>query len=157
MKREYYKMGLVFFIGSISLLFIILISVGTNHKLNLILAFHQNYPEFDNEDDVKDLYEILKDSPYFKSKIIRLENITNDVSIGCNIETLMLDEVEEKKTATNNLEMCDEDIQAMKVECDKHYNVMRYCKEKSDFITSYMVTRNLTEESVGKVASVLPK
>ena len=93
MKSEYHKMGLVFFIGSISLLFIILISAGTNHNLNLILAFHQNYPEFDNEDDVIDLYEILKDSPYFKSKIIRLQNISNDVSNGCNIETLMLDEV----------------------------------------------------------------
>lgn len=77
MKREYHKMGLVFFIGSISLLFIILISAGTNYKPDLIFAFHQNYPEFDNKEDVKDLYEILKDSPYFKSKIVRLENITN--------------------------------------------------------------------------------
>ena len=149
-------MGLVFFIGSISLLFIILISVGTNHKLNLILAFHQNYPEFDNKEDVKDLYKILKDSPYFKSKIVRLENITNDVSIGCNIDTLVLDE-KDKRTTNNSLELCDEDITAMKAECDKHYNVMAYCKEKSDFMTSYIVTRNLTEESVGNVASVLPK
>lgn len=147
-------MRLVFFIGSVSLLFIILISAGTNHKPVLIFAFHQNYPEFDNRDDVKDLYEILKDSPYFKSKIAQLENITNDVSIGCNIDTFVLDEMEEKKTA-KNLEICDEDIKAMKAECDKHYNVMAYCKEKSDFITSYIITRNLTEESVGKIASGL--
>lgn len=149
-------MGLVFFIGIISLLFIILITAGTNYKPDSIFAFHQNYPEFDNKEDVKDLYEILKDSPYFKSKIVRLENITNDVSIGCNIDTLVLDEMD-KRTTNNSLELCDEDITAMKVECDKHYNVMAYCKEKSDFMTSYIVTRNLTEESVGKVASVLPK
>ena len=150
-------MGLVFFIGIISLLFIILITAGTNYKHGSIFAFHQNYPEFDNKEDVKDLYKILKDSPYFKSKIVRLENITNDVSIGCNIDTLRLDEMEEKRTTNNSLEICDEDITAMKAECDKHYNVMAYCKEKSDFMTSYIVTRNLTEESVGNVASVLPK
>lgn len=149
-------MGLVFFIGIISLLFIILITAGTNYKHGSIFAFHQNYPEFDNKEDVKDLYKILKDSPYFKSKIVRLENITNDVSIGCNIDTLVLDE-KDKRTTNNSLELCDEDITAMKAECDKHYNVMAYCKEKSDFMTSYIVTRNLTEESVGNVASVLPK
>lgn len=149
-------MGLVFFIGIISLLFIILITAGTNYKHGSIFAFHQNYPEFDNKEDVKDLYKILKDSPYFKSKIVRLENITNDVSIGCNIDTLVLDE-KDKGTTNNSLELCDEDITAMKAECDKHYNVMAYCKEKSDFMTSYIVTRNLTEESVGNVASVLPK
>ena len=138
-------------------MFIILISAGTNYKPDLVFAFHQNYPEFDNKEDVKDLYEILKESPYFKSKIFQLENITNDVSIGCNIDTLLLDEMGEKRTIKNTLEICDEDIKAMKAECDKHYNVMAYCKEKNDFITSYIVTRNLTEESVGKVASVLPK
>lgn len=69
----------------------------------------------------------------------------------------MLDEMEEKRATKNSLEICDEDIKAMKAECNKHYNVMAHCKEKSDFIRSYIATRNLTEESVGKVASVLPK
>lgn len=156
MKGEYRKMGLVSFIRCISLLFVILTFAATNYKPDTIFAFHQNYPEFDNKDDVKDLYEILKDSPYFKSKIARLENITNDVRIGCNIDTLKLDETEENVSVKSDIEICDEDIQAMKAECDKHYNVMAYCKDKSDFMTSYMVNRNLTEESVGKVASVLP-
>ena len=99
---------------------------------------------------------ILKGSPYFKSKIIQLENIANDVSMGCNIDTLSLEETETNDTAKTNLEICDGDIEAMKAECDKHYNVMEYCNDKNDFMTSYMVTRNLTEESAGKVASVLP-
>jgi hypothetical protein len=157
MKGEHRKMVLVSFIGRISLLFVILTFAATNYKTDTILAFHQNYPEFDNKDDVKDLYKILKDSPYFKSKIARLENITNDVRIGCNIDTLMLDETEENESVKSDIEICDEDIQAMKAECDKHYNVMAYCKDKSDFMTSYIVNRNLTEEPVGKVASVLPK
>jgi len=156
MKGEYRRMGLVSFIGRISLLFVILTFAVTNYKTDTILAFHQNYPEFDNKDDVKDLYKILKDSPYFKSKIARLENIANDIKNGCNIDTLMLDEME-NESVKSDIEICDEDIQAMKAECDKHYNVMAYCKDKSDFMTSYMVNRNLTEESVGKVASVLPK
>ena len=156
MKGEYRRMGLVSFIGRISLLFVILTFAVTNYKTDTIFAFHQNYPEFDNKDDVKDLYKILKDSPYFKSKIARLENIANDIKNGCNIDTLMLDEME-NESVKSDIEICDEDIQAMKAECDKHYNVMAYCKDKSDFMTSYMVNRNLTEESVGMVASVLPK
>ena len=155
MKGEYRRMGLVSVIGRISLLFVILTFAATNYKTDTIFAFHQNYPEFDNKDDVKDLYKILKDSPYFKSKIALLENITNDVRIGCN-DTLMLDETE-NESVKSDIEICDEDIQAMKAECDKHYNVMAYCKDESDFMTSYMVNRNLTEESVGRVASVLPK
>lgn len=144
-------MGLVSFIGCISLVFIIITFALTNNKPDVIFAFHQNYPEFDNEDDIKDLYKILKDSPYFKSKIIQLENIANDVSIGCKI-----DKTEKNDSAITNIEICDEDIEAMKDECDKHYNVMEYCNDKSDFMTNYLVTRNLTEEPVGKIASVLP-
>lgn len=30
---------------------------------------------------------------------------------------------------------------------------MSYCKDKSDFMNNYLVNRNLTEESVGKVAA----
>lgn len=151
-------MGLLSFLGCISLLFIMFNLEVTDYKPHVISAFHQNYPEFDNEDDIKDLYNILKDSPYFKSKIIQLESIANDVSRGCNIDTLSLEETETKANDTEktNLEICDGDIEAMKAECDKHYNVMEYCNDKSDFMTSYIVTRNLTDESAGKVASVLP-
>ena len=153
MKREYNKMGLVSFIGCISLLFILIMITVTNYKPDIIFAFHQNYPEFNDKDDITDLYEILKESPFFKSKIIRIENITNDVIIGCNVDTLVFDEMEKNDTAKSDIAICDEDIQAMKAECDKHYNVMSYCKDKSDFMNSYLVNRNLTEESVGKVAA----
>jgi len=156
MKREYHKMGPVSFIACIFLVFVILTFAVMNNKPEAIFAFHQNYPEFDNEDDVKNLYKILKESPYFKSKIARLENIANDVSIGCNINTLLLEEKDKNETYKSDVEICDEDIQAMKSECDKHFNVMAYCKDKGDFMTTYMLNRNLTEESVGKVASVLP-
>jgi hypothetical protein len=149
-------MGLVSSILCISIIFFVLTFTGTNYRSGNLYAFHQNYPEFDNEDDVKDLYEILKNSPHFKSKILRFENITNDVSIGCNVDTLVLDE-KKKNDVPTNLQACDEDIQAMKTECDKHYNVMAYCMDKSEFMNSYMVTRNLTHESAGKVAAVVPK
>jgi hypothetical protein len=151
MKREYHKMGLVSFIGCISVLFILIMFAVTNYTPDIIFAFHQNYPEFNDKDDVKDLYEILKDSPFFKSKIVGIENITNEVSKGCNIDTLVFDETND--TARSNIEICDEDIQAMKAECDKHYNVMSYCKDKSDFMNNYLSNRNLTAESVGKVAT----
>jgi len=150
------KLGLVSFIGCISLLFIIISFALTNNKPYVIFAFHQNYPEFDNKEDIKNLYKILKDSPYFKSKIVQLESIANNVTIGCNTDALVLDQTEKNETSNTNLALCDEDIQAMKAECDKHYNVMAYCKDKGDFITSYLVSRNLTEDSVGKIASVLP-
>jgi len=148
-------MGLVFFIGYVSLVLFLISFALTNNEPDLVSAFHQNYPEFDNKEDIKNLYTILKDSPYFKSKIIQLESIANDVSIECNTDTLV-NKTEKNETANKNLAMCDEDIQAMKGECDKHYNIMAYCKDKSDFMTSYLVSRNLTEDSVGKIASVLP-
>ena len=87
-------MGLVSFIGCIFLLFILIMIIVTNYKPDIIFAFHQNYPEFSDKDDIKDLYEILKESPFFKSKIIRLENITNDVSIRCKVDTLVFDVME---------------------------------------------------------------
>jgi ethanolamine ammonia-lyase small subunit len=56
-----------------------------------------------------------------------------------------------------NLEICDEDVEAMKAECDTHFDVMSYCKDKREFMTNYIAGRNLAEESVGKVASSSPK
>lgn len=106
---------------------------------------------------MKEIYELLKDSPNFRSKLIQLENVTDHVSLGCNLNMLMSNELPKSKTVNTNLEICDEDVQAMKEECDKHYDVMFYCKDKSEFMTNYIAGRNLTEESVGKVASASPK
>jgi hypothetical protein len=150
-------MPLIFSTPSISLLFVLFTISGTGYYTELIFAFHQNYPEFDKEDKVKEIYELLKDSPNFRSKLIQLENVTDHISLGCNLNMLMSNELPKSKTVRTNLEICDEDVQAMKEECDKHYDVMFYCKDKTEFMTNYIAGRNLTEESVGKVASASPK
>jgi hypothetical protein len=106
---------------------------------------------------VKYFYEFMKNSPDFKSKLLQLENITNHISVGCNLNILMSDELPKSETVKTNLEVCDEDVEGMKAECDKHYDVMTYCKDKSEFMTNYIAGRNLTEESVGKVALASPK
>lgn len=142
---------------SISILFILFTIAVTDHYTELIFAFHQNYPEFDNEDKVKEIYEFMKNSPNFKSKVIQVENITDYISVGCNLNMLMSNELPKSDTVNTNLEICDEDVEAMKAECDTHFDVMSYCKDKREFMTNYIAGRNLTEESVGKVASSSPK
>lgn len=127
---------------------------GTGYHPDFIFAFHQNYPEFNTEQKVKDLYEVVKNSSNFKSKLIELGNITDYVSVGCNLNMLM--SLDQSESVNSNLEICDEDVEAMKAECDKHFDVMTYCKDKSEFMANYIAGRNLTEESVGKVASVSP-
>jgi len=140
-KRDGHKTVLIFLTRSISLLFIFLIIAGTGYHTDLIFAFHQNYPEFDTEKKLKDLYEVVKNSSNFKSKLIELENITDYVSVGCNLNMLMSEELPKSQTVKTDLEVCDEDVQAMKAECDKHYDVMTYCKDKSEFMTNYIAGR----------------
>ena len=131
--------------------------VGTNSYIDEIFAFHLNYPEFDTEKEVKDIYEVLKNSPNFESKLMQLENISDFVSVGCNLNTLMSPELSEPQSVNHDLEICDDEVGAMKAECDKHYDVMEYCKEKNDFMTNYIAERNLGEKLSGKLASSSPK
>ena len=131
--------------------------VGTNSYIDKIFAFHLNYPEFDTETEVKDLYEVLKNSPNFESKLKQLENMSDFVSVGCNLHILMAHEPSEAERVNHVLEICDGEVDAMKAECDKHYDVMEYCKEKDDFMTNYITERNLSEKLSGKLASASPK
>jgi hypothetical protein len=130
--------------------------VGTDTYIDKISAFHQNYPEFDTEKEVKDIYEVLKNSPNFKSKLMQLEKISDFVSVGCNLNTLMSPELSEAESVDHDLEICDDEVGAMKAECDKHYDVMEYCKEKDDFMTNYIAERNLSDNLSGKLASASP-
>ena len=131
--------------------------VGTNSYIDKIFAFHLNYPEFDTETEVKDLYEVLKNSPNFESKLKQLENMSDFVSVGCNLHMLMAHEPSEAESVKHVLEICDGEVDAMKAECDKHYDIMEYCKEKDDFMTNYIAERNLSEKLSGKLASASPK
>ena len=131
--------------------------VGTNSYIDKIFAFHLNYAEFDTETEVKDLYEVLKNSPIFESKLKQLENMSDFVSVGCNLHMLMAHEPSEAESVNHVLEICDGEVDAMKAECDKHYDIMEYCKEKDDFMTNYIAERNLSEKLSGKLASASPK
>lgn len=131
--------------------------VGTDSYIDKIFAFHLNYPEFDTEKEVKDIYEVLKNSPIFESKLMQLENMSDFVSVGCNLNMLMSTELSEAESVNHDLEICDDEVGAMKAECDKHYDVMEYCKEKNDFMTGYIAERNLSEKLSGKLASASPK
>lgn len=131
--------------------------VGTNSYIDKIFAFHLNYPEFDTETEVKEIYEVLKNSPNFESKLMQLENMSDFVSVGCNLNMLMSPELLEAESVNHDLEICDDEVGAMKTECDKHYDVMEYCKEKDDFMTDYIAERNLSEKLSGKLASASPK
>ncbi|HEX5922037.1 MAG TPA: hypothetical protein VFY55_09710 [Nitrososphaeraceae archaeon] len=131
--------------------------VGTNSYIDKIFAFHLNYPEFDTETEVKEIYEVLKNSPNFESKLMQLENMSDFVSVGCNLNMLMSPELSEAESVNHDLEICDDEVGAMKTECDKHYDVMEYCKEKDDFMTDYIAERNLSEKLSGKLASASPK
>lgn len=130
---------------------------GTNSYIDEIFAFHLNYPEFDTEREVKEIYEVLKNSPNFESKLMQLENMSDFVSVGCNLNMLMSPELSEAESVNHDLEICDDEVGAMKTECDKHYDVMEYCKEKDDFMTDYIAERNLSEKLSGKLASASPK
>jgi hypothetical protein len=44
----------------------------------------------------------------------------------------------------------------MKLECDEHYDLMEYCKDKDDFMMDYISERNLSENLSGGVASISP-
>lgn len=131
--------------------------VGTNSYIDKIFAFHLNYPEFDTETEVKEIYEVLKNSPNFESKLMQLENMSDFVSVGCNLNMLMSPELSEAESVNHDLEICDDEVGAMKVECDKHYDVMEYCKEKDEFMKNYIAERNLSENLSGKLASASPK
>lgn len=131
--------------------------LGTDSYIDKIFAFHLNYPEFDTETEVKEIYEVLKNSPNFESKLMQLENMSDFVSVGCNLNMLMSPELLEAESVNHDLEICDDEVGAMKTECDKHYDVMEYCKEKDDFMTDYIAERNLSEKLSGKLASASPK
>lgn len=131
--------------------------VGTDSYIDKIFAFHLNYPEFDTEKEVKDIYQVLKNAPNFKSKLMQLENMTDFISVGCSLNMPMSPELSEAKDVIYDLEICDAEVGAMKTECDKHYDVMEYCKEKDDFMMDYIAERNLTENLSGRLASASPK
>ena len=152
-----HKTSLKFFIQSIMLIIIGCTMVGTDSYIDKIFAFHLNYPEFDTEKEVKDIYEVLKNSPNFESKLMQLENMSDFVSVGCNLNMYMSPELSEAESVNHDLEICDDEVGAMKAECDKHYDVMEYCKEKDDFMTDYIAERNLGEKLSGKLALASPK
>jgi hypothetical protein len=129
--------------------------VDTQYNTHLIFAFHQNYPEFDTEEEVKEIYEILKTAPNFKIKIVQMENMTDIISAGC-LDLLNSNEMSENENENSNLENCDNEITAMMAECGKHYDVMQYCRDKIDFMTKYISERNLKEGFSGKIASLSP-
>ena len=124
---------------------------GSDYYIEKGFSFHQNYPEFNTEDKVKEIYEILKTAPNFKSKIMQIENMTDIISTA--FSNFLKSESENENS---NLEICDEE-EAMMAECDKHYDVMAYCRDKIDFMTDYISERNLSEDSPGKIASLSPK
>ena len=131
--------------------------VGTDSYIDKIFAFHLNYPEFDTETEVKEIYEVLKNSPNFESKLMQLENMSDFVSVGCNLNMLMSSELSEAESVNHDLEICDDEVGAMKAECDKHFDVMEYCREKDDFMMDYIAERNLSEKLSGKLTSASPK
>ena len=73
------------------------------------------------------------------------------------MNTVLSPELSEAESVNQDLEICDNEVGAMKAECDKHYDVMEYCKEKDDFMTNYIAERNLSDNLSGKLASSSPK
>jgi len=145
-----------FIIQTILLLVISCTMVGTESYKGSIYAFHQNYPEFDTEEEVKQLYEVLKNAPNFESKLNQLENMTDLINAGCGVNLFLSDRQSESDNTKSMLEICDNEVIAMKMECDQHYNLMEYCKDKDDFMMDYITERNLNENLSGGVASVSP-
>jgi hypothetical protein len=130
--------------------------MGTNSYIDTIYAFHQNYPEFDTEEEVKEIYEVLKNAPNFKSKLMQIENMTDLINAGCSINMFMSVEPSKTDNVKSMLEICDNEVVAMKIECDEHYDLMEYCKDKDDFMMDYITERNLNESLSGGVASISP-
>lgn len=145
-----------FVIHSIVLVVISCMMVGTESYVDSIYAFHQNYPEFDTEEEVKEIYEVLKNAPNFKSKLIQIENMTDLIKAGCGMNLFLSSKSLETDNVKSMLEICDNEVIAMKIECDQHYDLMKYCKDKDDFIIDYITERNLKENLSGGVASVSP-
>ena len=145
-----------FVIQSIVLVVISCTMVGTNSSIYTVNAFHQNYPEFDTEEEVKQIYEVLKNAPNFESKLMQIENMTDLISAGCGMNLFLSGRQSETDSSKSMLEICDNEVIAMKIECDQHYNLMEYCKDKDDFMIDYITERNLNENLSGGVASVSP-
>lgn len=145
-----------FVIQSIVLVVISCTMVGTNSSIYSVYAFHQNYPEFDTEEEVKQIYEVLKNAPNFESKLVQIENMTDLISAGCGMNLFLSGRQSETDSSKSMLEICDNEVIAMKIECDQHYNLMEYCKDKDDFMIDYITERNLNENLSGGVASVSP-
>lgn len=145
-----------FIIHSIVLVVISCMMVGTESYMDSIYAFHQNYPEFDTEEEVKEIYEVLKNAPNFKSKLMQIENMTDLINTGCGVNLFLSGKSSETDNAKSMLEICDNEVIAMKIECDQHYDLMKYCKDKDDFMTDYITERNLNGNLSGGVASVSP-
>lgn len=145
-----------FVIHSIVLVVISCMMVGTESYVDSIYAFHQNYPEFDTEEEVKEIYEVLKNAPNFKSKLMQIENMTDLIKAGCGMNLFLSGKSSETDNVKSMLEICDNEVIAMKIECDQHYDLMQYCKDKDDFIIDYITERNLKENLSGGVASVSP-
>lgn len=145
-----------FVIQSIVLVVISCTMVGTNSSIHSIYAFHQNYPEFDTEEEVKQIYKVLKNAPNFELKLMQIENMTDLISAGCGMNLFLSGRQSETDSSKSMLEICDNEVLAMKIECDQHYNLMEYCKDKDDFMIDYITERNLNENLSGGVASVSP-
>ena len=145
-----------FVIQSIVLVVVSCTMVGTNSSIHSIYAFHQNYPEFDTEEEVKQIYKVLKNAPNFESKLMQIENMTDLISAGCGMNLFLSGRQSETDSSKSMLEICDNEVLAMKIECDQHYNLMEYCKDKDDFMIDYITKRNLNENLSGGVASVSP-
>jgi len=145
-----------FIIQSIVLVVISCTIVGTDSYMDSIYAFHQNYPEFDTEEEVEQIYKVLKNAPNFESKLMQIENMTDLISAGCGINLFLSGRQSETDSSKSMLEICDNEIIAMKIECDQHYNLMEYCKDKDDFMIDYITERNLNLNLSGGVASVSP-
>lgn len=143
------------------ILFVVLVvigctMVGTGSYFDRIFAFHQNYPEFNTEDEVKEIYEVLKNAPNFNSKLMQIENMTDLINAGCSVNMLISVGPSDTENVKSMLEICDNEVVAMKLECDEHYDLMEYCKDKDDFMMDYISERNLSENLSGGVASISP-
>ena len=145
-----------FIIQSIVFVIIGCMMVGMDSYIDSTYAFHQNYPEFDTEEEVKQIYKVLKNAPNFESKLIQIENMTDLISAGCGMNLFLSGRQSETDSAKSMLDICDSEVIAMKLECDQHYDLMEYCKDKDDFMMEYITERNLNENLSGSVASVSP-
>jgi hypothetical protein len=145
-----------FIIQSIVFVIIGCTMVGMDSYIDSTYAFHQNYPEFDTEEEVKQIYKVLKNAPNFESKLIQIENMTDLISAGCGMNLFLSGRQSETDGAKSMLDICDSEVIAMKLECDQHYDLMEYCKDKDDFMMEYITERNLNENLSGSVASVSP-